>query len=378
MTGAFKTTPVDPLHHIAAIFPVKIQLQKLLGLYTDQVHCLLPTVQLRTIQHTNPVAVWPSWFPISTPISHLPAPSSDFGPFSFLAHPALCQWLYPQMVNGSGLLADRKGINVIQDRMRLPSYDMHQLHIHQLKTPSPPFAFAFLHYKQGRLLRSDVRHGVTKASGMIRALLTALTYDRFTSSIKIFLPAPLATFHPFRLSKHAGLSFSHVITHHLSTFLQADALHMVQVTRFSAKWSGLPGEDHLKRLMSLNQPLLFLTPPPTLLSRQKHALRAFYTWWEERNQTHKALSRIPPPSLNKLTPIPFIQGILRHTHSARPQHLYATGTWTFTGHDFTHRYSVRFQPMADDNIMCPCIALPPRYFTRHHILLQCPLHSTPC
>ena len=35
MTGAFKTTPVDPLHFMVAIFPVKIQLQKLLGQYAD-------------------------------------------------------------------------------------------------------------------------------------------------------------------------------------------------------------------------------------------------------------------------------------------------------------------------------------------------------
>ena len=167
MTGAFKTTPVDPLHHIAAIFPVKIQLQKLLGLYADRVHRLPPTVQLRTLTHTNPVAVWPSWFPISTPISRLPAPSTDFGPFSFPAHPALRQWSHPRLVDGSGLLADQKGIEAIRDRMRSPSYDTHQIYIHKLDTPSPPFAFAFLHYKQGRLLRSDVRHGVKKASGMI-------------------------------------------------------------------------------------------------------------------------------------------------------------------------------------------------------------------
>ena len=210
---------------------------------------------------------------------------------------------------------------------------------------------------------------------MIRALLAALTYDHFSSSIEIFLPAPSATFHPFRLSKHAGLSFSHMITHHLSTFLQADALHTVRVTRFSGKWSGLPGEEHLKELVTLNQPLVFPLPPPPLVTRQKQALRAFYNWWEERDQTHEALSHVPPPSLDKLTPIPFMQGILRHNRSTRPRHLYATGTRTFTGHDFTHGYSVRFRLMANDNIICPCLALPPRYFTRHHVLLQCPLHS---
>ena len=84
-----------------------------------------------------------------------------------------------------------------------------------------------------------MRHGVKKASGMIRVLLAALTYNHFTSHIEIFLLAPLATFFPFQLSKHAGLSFSHMITYHLSGFLQADSLLTVHIIRFSAKWSGL-------------------------------------------------------------------------------------------------------------------------------------------
>jgi hypothetical protein len=42
MTDAFKTTPVDPLHFVVVIFPVKILLPKLLREYIDRVYCLLP------------------------------------------------------------------------------------------------------------------------------------------------------------------------------------------------------------------------------------------------------------------------------------------------------------------------------------------------
>ena len=189
----------------------------------------------------------------------------------------------------------------------------HLLYIHQLNTPSPPFVFMYLHYKQGRLLRSNVRHRVKKPSRMIWVLLVVLTYNHFTSHIKIFLPAPSATFFPFQLSKHAGLSFSHMITYHLSGFLQADTLHTVHVTRFSAKWSGLLGRECLAKLVTLNQPLLFPVPPPPLITCQQEALHLYYAWWEEYNQTHNALAQIPPLSLNKLTPIPFLLTTL-HTN----------------------------------------------------------------
>ena len=88
MTGMFKTTLVDPLHFIAAIFLVKILLPKLLREYVDRVHHLLPSCQLHIILTHNPVAIWPSWFPISTPIMHLPAPSYQLPLFSFPAHPS--------------------------------------------------------------------------------------------------------------------------------------------------------------------------------------------------------------------------------------------------------------------------------------------------
>jgi hypothetical protein len=84
ITGMFKTTPVDLLHFIAAIFPVKILLPKLLSKYADRVHCLPPTAQLHTLLTYNPVTIWPSWFPISTPITCLLAPSSPPPLFSFL------------------------------------------------------------------------------------------------------------------------------------------------------------------------------------------------------------------------------------------------------------------------------------------------------
>ena len=379
MTGAFKTTPVDPLHFIAAIFPVKIQLTKLLGEYADRVHRLPPSTQLRTLRtsDTNPVAVWPQWFPISTPILRLPAPSSQPPLFSFPAHPALRHWTHPRLIDGSGLLADLKGREAIRARIKNPSYDTFQLFIRDLDVPSPPFASAFLLYQQGRLLSSGVTHGVKLASARIQACLAGLTsYSPFYSSIEIFLPAPADSFSLFRLSKHAGLTFSHLITYHLQTFLQADTLHHVRITRISAKWSGLPGKDTLAELTARHQPLLFPIPPPSLTTHKRRAILAVYQYWEEMDKSSECTSRISPPSTTSFNPQPFTLGTIR-SRRKRGRRIYSTGTQAFTGHGFFKEYSVRFRPHADDNIICPCIALPPRHFTREHVLTQCPLHASP-
>jgi hypothetical protein len=218
-------------------------------------------------------------------------------------------------------------------------------------------------------------HGVKQALAMIQALLTALTYDSFLSSIEIFLPAPSASFHPFWLSKHAGLSYSHMITFHLSTFLQADALHQVRVTQFSTKWSGLPGKKTLLDLTALHQPLLFPVPPTTRHTHNQSAHSPNITRWETLDRSREPLSRIQPPSLDKLLPIPMIRGILREPRK-RNRRLCSAGTQVFHGHGFFQEYSSRFHPTADDNIICPCAALPPRFFTCHHVLIQCPLHSS--
>ena len=212
---------------------------------------------------------------------------------------------------------------------------------------------------------------------MIQALLAALTYDFFSSNIEIFLPAPSASFSLFRLSKHAGLSFSHLITHLLSNFLQVDTLHTVRITRYSAKWSGLPGTQAVADLRTRTHSHVFPTLPPSYSTPKSRAFIAFHSWWESRDRRRDPMSRIPPPPLDSHAPIPMIAGILRDNHKRpRGRHLYSAGVQTVLGHGFFPEYSTRFRPQADDNLICPCAALPPRLHTRRHILLQCPLHVT--
>jgi hypothetical protein len=213
-------------------------------------------------------------------------------------------------------------------------------------------------FHQGRLLKSRVMHGMKKASGMIQACLAGLMYTLFFSKIEIFLLALADSFSIFQLSKHASLSFSHMITYHLSTFLQANAMHRVCVTRFSAKWSGLLGEKILKELKAQAQATSFPSPLPHLITYKHYATQAMYAHWEHLKKDHKFSSHIPPPSSILLNPTPIHLGIL-HKYHKNGQKLYSAVTQAISGHRFFQEYSSRFCPTTNNNIFCPCHALPP-------------------
>jgi hypothetical protein len=153
-------------------------------------------------------------------------------------------------------------------------------------------------------------HGAKKALGMIQACLAGLMYAPFFSKIEIFLLALANSFSMIWLSKHASLSFSHLITHHLFTFLQADPMHKVHIMRFSAKWSGLSGKLTLDTLTMQAQNLIHPVPPPSLSSCKPQAFCNNYSHWEEMPKGPEFTSRIPPPSLTHHKTIPIIRSIL--------------------------------------------------------------------
>jgi hypothetical protein len=230
----------------------------------------------------------------------------------------------------------------------------------------------------GHVLRSGVMHRVKKALGMIQACLAGLTYASNFSShkLEIFLPAPADSFSMLRLCKHMGLSFSHLIIFHLTCFLQADALHRACITQFSAKWSGLPGKLVLENLTMQAQLTTFPIPSPPLLTHKCITIGAIYPHWENMDKSKDFASCIPPPSSISFNPTPIHIGILCK-YCKKGRHLYSAATQTLSGHRFFQEYLSCFHLTADNNILCPCHALPPQYFTCHHILIQCPLHTIP-
>jgi hypothetical protein len=114
------------------------------------------------------------------------------------------------------------------------------------------------------LIKEGMTMNKKKTLAMLQACLAGLMYDSFSSHIQIFFPALADAYSVFHLSKHTGLSFSHLITHTLFTFLQADDLHHISIFRFSAKWSSALGFKHVQALKDQLQPTIFphSTHPP--------------------------------------------------------------------------------------------------------------------
>ena len=133
---------------------------------------------------------------------------------------------------------------------KTPSYDTYQITIHPIPIPSP-FCFLWRILRGGRLLKEGTTMNEKRQHAILQAVLAALMYDplSFSSHIHNFLPALADSISIFRLSKHADLFYSHLISTHLFQFLLADALHHVTVLQLSATGPDALRKDHCESLL---------------------------------------------------------------------------------------------------------------------------------
>ena len=243
--GVFKTTPVEPLPYMSAILPMSVYIPMALAKFGDRLSRLPPTHMLRTLPLSNAVARYRSSLEPRTCITRL-APSINFSPpFSFPAHPALHRWSHDRLREVSSLTPSETAHIDARRNFKTPSYDTFQITIHPIPIPSP-FCFYWRVIRGGRLLKEGTTMNERKQRAMLQAVLAAITYGStfFSSHIHFFLPAPADSISLFRLSKHADLFYSHLISTHLFQFLLADALHHVTVLRLSANGPDALRKDH--------------------------------------------------------------------------------------------------------------------------------------
>ena len=217
--GVFKTTPVKPLPYLSAILPMSAQVPILLAKFSDRLSRLPPDTLIRMLPSSNPVARWRSSHEPRTCIMRLALPHNNTLPFSYPAHPALRRWSHPRLRNLSTSCTNETGRIDTQRQIKEIMYDTFSLYLYHLSTPSPIHVCAFFLFKGHRLIQEGTRMNEKKNVAMLQACLAGLTYDSFSSHIRIFFPTPADAYSVFHLSKHTGLSFSHLITHTLFTFL---------------------------------------------------------------------------------------------------------------------------------------------------------------
>jgi len=94
ISGTFCTTPVEPLHHMLSIPPIKYTIAKYCAAFTAHLLRLLPTAILRTLPSFDPSALYPPLHPIPTPLSSL-LPTT----FPVFCIPTGLTWTHPQVHN---------------------------------------------------------------------------------------------------------------------------------------------------------------------------------------------------------------------------------------------------------------------------------------
>ena len=341
MCGVFRTTPVEPLHHVANILPISYRLCIARDRFIAHMKTLPPSHLLLTI-NTRTTRRHPS---IPTSLSAVLPTSSVYVPN---AAPWARVWSHPRCLH----LLPTPFPRLLPDRLFI--------FIYPLYLADHPSA-CFLLYRGSDLIASgshteptlllSLFHSLTAAAGLCLAFERLPTY--------FYIPTSLATCPLFSLRKHSYLHLSTALTDTLSSLLEEDDLvvrfssflarkpkkapHDLTSRPFSASWPGIRPSALTPFLNpDANPP----TPPPTT-----PAVAAYAAWAADytvtgRSPAWKACSPSTGPSFT----IPFLEGVL----PIASRRLLCTCIQLLFDHAFTATYSDRFRPSSGDNTDCPC------------------------
>jgi hypothetical protein len=155
LSGAFRTTPTAPLHHLLGIPPVRYTLLKLRSQYVTRLSLLPPSSPLITSVWTNPISRWHSTFLPLTNLwslvkSRTPAPF----PFSYPSPPYLSTWSHPGFTS---FTSSKSELSATHSLILKPPPLTHFLYVRSLPLPTPDsYGHAFLLYSGERLLQLGV------------------------------------------------------------------------------------------------------------------------------------------------------------------------------------------------------------------------------
>jgi len=349
MSGAFKTTPIVPLHYLMAIPPITLTLSKLTDVFRLHVQRLPPFTLIHTLTTFNPATDWHLSLNPPTPLTRL-LPNL-FPPFNFPSPIYKSIWTHPRVRDNTIIALSRESKEATKELIRTPSYNTFHLFVRLLTIPSPPFAASFLLFC-GQTL---IHHGVMRDSSRPRALFAAvcqgLTYAPLSNHIHIFLPDLSLLNYLFHLHKHALLDLSRSFTLLLSNFLSTDPMHHIDIFRYSIKWSGLLGMAQINSLSEEQQLIVFPLPPPSLVNPKARLLCLFQDQYDLLRHDSRIWQSIIQPDGK---PPPFYLGALHH----KDRHTSSSAVQLAFDHAFTCTYSQIFRTNTDDTLWCLCHGTP--------------------
>ena len=218
MSGAFKTTPIIPLHYMMAIPPLPLTIKKLTTVFRLRIQRLPPSTLIRTITYSNPAADWHLSLNPPTALTRL---LPEFFPPFFLPAPTYnSHWIHPQFRDHSAYKLTAETKEATKILISQPSPDAFHLFIRVLTIPSPPFAASFLLFRGQTLVHSGAASNPSRLRALFLALCNGLTYASLSSHVHIFLPDLSLSPYLFHFHKHPLLDLSYALRSLLTKFLR--------------------------------------------------------------------------------------------------------------------------------------------------------------
>ena len=363
ISSSFRTTPVEPLHNMLAIPPIRFTIAKYCAAFTACLSHLPPTVNLCTITSVNQTAFFIPPVPIPTLLTSLLPPS-----FPVFHIPTGLTWSHPRVHNALTSPKSKPCADTIAQLTNQPLAGYTCVHVYPLPHPEH-HAAAFLSYLDGTLIerRFKVTHDpmLAAAEAAIAGILSLGPHP--PSDTAVFVPNHTLHRPLFSLAKHKYLPQASAFTSALAMrcFLHPSISISVlplptKLNRkpsqadprvFACKWPGPRGKDF--NLAELHAKIQHICLPPSGAQAPLKTL-PFRLWAQEQGDCADPPvcpwtgGIIPVPESS--TPLDLVLGSLTHGQ----QQAMLASIQVFFKHCFCGAYSTRFRPTAGDVTTCPC------------------------
>jgi len=216
MSGTFCTTPIELLHNMLAILPIKYTITKYCTAFTMRLSHLPPTAILRTLPTHDLTAFFTPHTPIPTPLTSL-LPQS----FPIFCIPSGLTWMHTNVHNG--LLSPKTDActATILQIANNPPVNHTSVHIYPVPHPDH-FIAAFLAFQDGVVIERGFCSSldrVTAAADVVTAGVLSLAHHPGQHTM-IFMPNRTLHKPLFLLSKHKHLPQATLFTGALLLRLQ--------------------------------------------------------------------------------------------------------------------------------------------------------------
>ena len=369
LAGTFHTTPVDMLHSLLSIPPIRVRLRHLLRTQGQRLASQPPSCLLRHPSSTRKTTLLPSHVP-SPPLLPPIAETPPMNPvFSYPPHPATPPWSHPRVTfhkRSKNTTPSRNALKKLSDTTIFLSSA--PFHIPNL------FLHIFAIYHSNTLTITDYCTASTPTLSLLLAATSSLKRvgdcpER--QEIRIFYSdAGLPTLSDNRIISRSALTRNVLINtfhHAIDSLLNTNQLSFLTGHWYSRRWVNARADEWYVPTVEAAFQATLTVPQTTPIPLSERLVEDWRATWTpplpgDPRRHFAPLSDPPDPSLH-----PFVKGVL----TAQSCAYQSAAFQIITGHAFDATYSSRFRKNTGDNTTCPHCG---DRHTIDHILFDCDHH----